>query len=169
MFVFGKKKEDEDINIIALEEPKGRESDVFGGDEITFSNRLTEVENRLAKMDASFILFRNESDQLVEKIGKVEKEMQDMLSMYEVISNQVNPFLDNKSTGGVMIEDKLKEMDERTEDRIKELREIYGRTEDRIGEIDGRMYQLRDDLSLIISMQVDLDRIIDETILEEVI
>jgi flagellar protein FlaC len=145
MFVFGKKREDEDINVIVLDEPEDKESDALGEDKITFSNRLTGIENRLAKIDASIILFRNEKDQLAERIDKVEKDLQDVLLMYEVISNQVNPFLDSKSTGGIgMVEDKFKEID------------------------DG-MDQLRDDLMLLISMQIDLDRIIDETIMGEVI
>ncbi len=62
-------------------------------------DRINEIENRLPRIDVALENTKKEIDEIKSKIQKMDDTMKDVMSLYEVVSSQINPFV---SSSGVV-------------------------------------------------------------------
>ncbi len=83
----------------------GREEDVT----TKIMERINEIENRLPRIDVALENTKKEIDEIKSKLQKMDDTMKDVLSLYEVVSSQINPFV--SSSGVVDIVDLKRRVD----------------------------------------------------------
>ncbi len=66
-----------------------------GGDDTTtvLLDRLDVLESKLSKADVTISMLKKENDEVADKVKKLDETTIQFLSLYEVISDQVNPFV----------------------------------------------------------------------------
>ena len=57
------------------------------------AEKLTELSSKLAKVDVSVSTIQRASDEMRETVNKLDESVLELLSLYEIVSNQVNPFV----------------------------------------------------------------------------
>jgi len=57
------------------------------------AEKITEVSSKLAKLDVSVSTIQRASDEMRETVNKLDESVLELLSLYEIVSNQVNPFV----------------------------------------------------------------------------
>jgi len=77
-------------------------------------DRINEIENRLPRIDVALENTKKEIDEIKSKIQKMDDTMKDVMSLYEVVSSQVNPFV--SSSGVVDIVDLKRRVDNLEQD-----------------------------------------------------
>jgi len=109
-------------------------------------NRLNEIENDLPRIKVNIDTLKSQLQELREETERLDKTIKDVMMLYEVVSEQINPFRDLESENPIVkeIQDLKKELDE----------------------IKKEIAQLKGDLRLLAYHGVDLDRIIYEAISE---
>jgi len=104
-----------------LEEDIGEEREEEGGpsegEETT--RRLNELTNKVSKVEMSINTIQRDYNELKETLEKTNQSVLELLSLYELVSNQVNPFVGEGEKGSALIErlDKL-------EKRVNEFGEL---------------------------------------------
>ncbi|WP_421077032.1 flagella accessory protein C [Methanothermococcus sp. Ax23] len=68
------------------------------GDELAAANeellaKIGELESRFPKIEMMITNLRKENETLRDNINKINENFQDIMALYEVVSNQVNPFI----------------------------------------------------------------------------
>ena len=109
-------------------------------------NRLNEIENDLPRIKVNIDTLKSQIQELREEIEKLDKTIKDVMMLYEVVSQEVNPFRDLDNENPILEE--IHELKQDLEDIRKEIAQIKG------------------DLKLLTYHRVDLDRIIYEAISE---
>ena len=109
-------------------------------------NRLTEIENDLPRIKVNIDTLKSQIQELREEIEKLDKTIKDVMMLYEVVSQEINPFRDLDSENPI----------------VKEIHELKQDLED----IRKEVAQIKGDLKLLAYHGVDLDRIIYEAISE---
>jgi flagellar protein FlaD len=66
-------------------------------------NSIKELDNRITKMDVTVSSAKQTVDMFKDRLDKVDENMLELLSLYEVVSNTVNPFVGD-SEGGASLE-----------------------------------------------------------------
>jgi flagellar protein FlaC len=105
--------------------------------------RINAIENKLAKLDISISMLKRENDELKNQMAKVDANMVEMLSLYEVVANQVNPFVGLSKATSAKIE------------KLEKMQEEFNRVYEKVPE-------LVKDLELVITRDVDIFKIIEE-------
>jgi len=77
-------------------------------------DRINEIENRLPRIDVAIENTKKEIDEIKSKLQKMDDTMKDVMSLYEVVSSQINPFV--SSSGVVDIVDLKRKVDTLEED-----------------------------------------------------
>jgi len=77
-------------------------------------DRINEIENRLPRIDVALENTKKEIDEIKSKIQKMDDTMKDVMSLYEVVSSQINPFV--SSSGVVDIVDLKRRVDDLEQD-----------------------------------------------------
>ncbi len=77
-------------------------------------DRINEIENRLPRIDVAIENTKKEIDEIKSKLQKMDDTMKDVMTLYEVVSSQVNPFV--SSSGVVDIVDLKRKVDTLEED-----------------------------------------------------
>jgi len=57
------------------------------------AEKLTELSSKLAKVDVSVSTIQRASDEMRETVNRLDESVLELLSLYEIVSNQVNPFV----------------------------------------------------------------------------
>jgi len=57
------------------------------------AEKLTELSSKLSKVDVSVSTIQRASDEMRETVNKLDESVLELLSLYEIVSNQVNPFV----------------------------------------------------------------------------
>jgi archaellum component FlaD/FlaE len=70
----------------APEEPKVVDSAV--------EDKISSLEERLAQLDSTLANVRKLDEETEEKINKIEKSLEEMLHLYELVTNEMNPFVE---------------------------------------------------------------------------
>jgi len=109
-------------------------------------NRINEIENDLPRIKVNIDTLKSQIQELREEIEKLDKTIKDVMMLYEVVSQEINPFRDLDSENPI----------------VKEIHELKQDLED----IRKEVAQIKGDLKLLAYHGVDLDRIIYEAISE---
>ncbi|MFP4654712.1 MAG: FlaD/FlaE family flagellar protein [Methanohalobium sp.] len=80
------------------------------------TQKIKTVESRLSKVDANITTVQRESQELKKTVDKIDQSVVELLSLYEIVSNQVNPFVGDNEGGSEYIE-----RFEKNEERINEI------------------------------------------------
>ncbi|WP_423793321.1 flagella accessory protein C [Methanocaldococcus indicus] len=118
-------------------------------------NKLNDIESRLPRFESTLNSLRKENEMLRIEINKINENLQDIMALYEVVSNQINPFIGVSKITATSLE-KL----ERLESEYKKLKSL--------------VEELTNDLMVLGSLylsqlNIDLNKIIEEVIEEEII
>lgn len=57
-------------------------------------DKISSLEEKLAQLDSTLANVRKLDEETEEKINKIEKSLEEMLHLYELVTNEVNPFVD---------------------------------------------------------------------------
>ncbi|MHC1596452.1 MAG: FlaD/FlaE family flagellar protein, partial [Candidatus Syntropharchaeales archaeon] len=107
-----------------------------GGDIAAILDRLDELETKLSKSDVSISILKKENDEVIDKLKKLDETTIQFLSLYEVVSDQVNPFV-----GETGMSSAVTERFDQIEARIGSLEEVAAvvrNIEARINNIQGQ-------------------------------
>ncbi len=83
------------------------------------AKKITEIEGRLSKVDVNISMVQRESEEVKKTVEKIDQSVLELLSLYEIVSNQVNPFVGEDETGCESVE-----RFEKTETRMTELGDV---------------------------------------------
>lgn len=57
------------------------------------AEKIDELNSKLAKLDVTISTVQRATDEMRDTVGKLDESVLELLSMYEIVSNQVNPFV----------------------------------------------------------------------------
>ena len=83
------------------------------------AKKITDLESRLSKIDVNISMVQRESVEVKKTVEKIDQSVLELLSLYEIVSNQVNPFVGESETDRASIE-----RFEKDETRITELGDV---------------------------------------------
>ncbi|MBC7086512.1 MAG: flagella protein [Methanomethylovorans sp.] len=80
------------------------------------NKKIKEIETKIAKVEVNLSIVQKENEEISKNVAKMDKNILELLSLYEIVSNQVNPFVGDDAGGRATLErfDKI-------EKRINEL------------------------------------------------
>ncbi|HIP15626.1 MAG TPA: flagellar protein C [Methanothermococcus okinawensis] len=99
-----------------------------GGEELAAANeellaKIEELESKFPKIEMMITNLRKENETLRESIDKINENFQDIMALYEVVSNQINPFIGiSKITAASM--EKLEKLEYETKILRKKIDEL---------------------------------------------
>ncbi len=87
-------------------------------DELVEENRkkIKDVESKISKSDVTLNIVKRENEDIKKTVDKIDQSVLELLSLYEIVSNQVNPFVGDDVTTRATIE-----RFEKIENRITEM------------------------------------------------
>ncbi|WP_321419231.1 FlaD/FlaE family flagellar protein [uncultured Methanomethylovorans sp.] len=91
------------------------------------NKKIKELEGKLAKTDVSLSMVQKENEEMNKTVTKMDKNILELLSLYEIVSNQVNPFVGDDAGGRATIE-------------------RFDKTEKRINEVGNMLVMLKNDI-----------------------
>ncbi len=97
--------------------------------------RITNIENKTPRIETSISTLKRENDEIKNRIAQVDTKLIDMLSLYEVVANQVNPFVGLSKVTTANIE-KLERLQQQVETMENEMISIENDLRISIGELD---------------------------------
>ncbi len=132
-------KLEENKEVIPLEEEKKEE---VRDDNISkIMEKMTEFDNQIVNLSSSITSIKKDIDEIRNEIGKINDTLKDITLLYEVVSQQINPFVGYSKLTALSIQ-KIESLEE----DIKKLKD----------EIDN----LKTDLYLLLPRRIDVDKII---------
>lgn len=152
---FKKKKEenkkDDNVEIIKLDELKESEANEEKKKEEEeilnqVMTRINEIENDIPRIKVSIDTLKSQIQEVREEVEKLNKTIKDVMMLYEVVSQEINPFKDQEKDNPL----------------LNEIQELKGHLEDLRTEI----VLLKSDLKLLAIHGIDLDEVIYEVISE---
>ncbi|MCD6373710.1 MAG: flagellar protein FlaC [Thermococcus sp.] len=108
--------------------------------------RINEIENDIPRIKVSIDTLKTQINELREEINRLDKVIKDVMVLYEIVSQQINPFKDVDSSNPLIGE-------------IQELSEEIER-------LKAEIAQIKSDLKLLVIDGMDLDDLIYEVISE---
>ena len=97
--------------------------------------RITNIENKTPRIETSISILKRENDEIKNRIAQVDTKLIDMLSLYEVVANQVNPFVGLSKVTTANIE-KLERLQQQAETMENEIISIENDLRISLGELD---------------------------------
>ncbi|WP_297464254.1 flagella accessory protein C [Thermococcus sp.] len=152
---FKKKKDGKEVSvednreIIRLDDPgeeAGGNAPAKKDDEILTQvmTRINEIENDIPRIKISIDTLKSQINELRKEIERLDGVIKDVMVLYEIVSQQINPFKDVDSSNPLMSE-------------IQAMREEIENLKDEIA-------QIKADLRLLVIDGMDLDELIYEVI-----
>ena len=83
------------------------------------AEKIKSLEDKISKVDLNISMVQRDSLEVKKTVDKIDKSILELLSLYEIVSNQVNPFVGESGSGRETIEHF-----EKTEKRITELGDV---------------------------------------------
>ncbi len=68
------------------------------------AEKISDIKDQIAKMNVSISAAERTSTEMSETVKKIDESVLELLSLYEMVSNQVNPFVGDGATGSETIE-----------------------------------------------------------------
>ena len=97
--------------------------------------RITNIENKTPRIETSISVLKRENDEIKNRITQVDTKLIDMLSLYEVVANQVNPFVGLSKVTTANIE-KLERLQQQSETMENEMISMENDLRISLGELD---------------------------------
>ncbi|CAD6492929.1 MAG: Flagella accessory protein C (FlaC) [Candidatus Argoarchaeum ethanivorans] len=97
--------------------------------------RITNIENKTPRIETSISVLKRENDEIKNRITQVDTKLIDMLSLYEVVANQVNPFVGLSKVTTANIE-KLERLQQQAETMENQMISIENDLRISLGELD---------------------------------
>jgi flagellar protein FlaD len=91
------------------------------------TKKIKEIEGKIAKADVSLSMVQKENEEISKTVAKMDKNVLELLSLYEIVSNQVNPFVGDDAGGRATLE-------------------RFDKTEKRINEVGNMLIMLKNDM-----------------------
>ncbi len=85
----------------------------------TNTKKIKDVENKLSKADVTLNMMQRDNDEIKKTVEKIDQSVLELLSLYEIVSNQVNPFVGDDLGSRATIE-----RFDKTEKRITEMADM---------------------------------------------
>lgn len=57
------------------------------------NKKIKEIEGKIAKSEVSLSMLQKENEEVGKTVAKMDKNILELLTLYEIVSNQVNPFV----------------------------------------------------------------------------
>ncbi len=127
----GEEKQEDNREIIKLYElEEGEESEEKKEEKSTeeeellkkLTARVYEIENDIPRIKVSIDTIKSQMKDLQEEIERLDKVIKDVMVLYEVVSQEINPFKDVDSKNPYLSE--LQELKEKVEDLRSEIAKI---------------------------------------------
>lgn len=83
------------------------------------AKKIKEVEGKLSKADVTLSMVQRENEEIKKTVDKIDQSVLELLSLYEIVSNQVNPFVGDDVASRATIE-----RFEKAEKRITEIADL---------------------------------------------
>lgn len=91
------------------------------------NKKIKELEGKLSKAEVSLSMVQKENEEVNKTVSKMDKNILELLSLYEIVSNQVNPFVGDDAGGRATLE-------------------RFDKTEKRINEVGNMLVMLKNDI-----------------------
>lgn len=91
------------------------------------TKKIKEIEGKIAKTEVSLSMLQKENEEISKTVAKMDKNILELLSLYEIVSNQVNPFVGDDAGGRATLE-------------------RFDKTEKRINEVGNMLIMLKNDM-----------------------
>ncbi|RUM33626.1 MAG: flagellar protein C [Archaeoglobus sp.] len=152
--LFKKKAEDEPEEESQEEEEVKEEPETTskGSDETVekiMEERLNDIDNKLPRIDIAINNLKKEVDSLKQDLQKMDDSLKDMMTLYEVVSSQINPFVGSSKVTALSIQ------------RLDNIENELRRLEQLVGDVV-------DDLRMLFRKSVSLKEIVNQVLYEEV-
>ena len=116
--------------------------------------KIEELESKFPKMEMMITNLRKENETLRENINKINENFQDIMALYEVVSNQINPFIGiSKITAASM--EKMEKLEYEATNLRKKLNDLQ------------RDVVILADIYLRQQHDIDIDGVIDDILAED--
>ncbi|MDW7732057.1 MAG: FlaD/FlaE family flagellar protein [Methanolobus sp.] len=83
------------------------------------AKKIKEIETKVSKADVTLTMVQRENEEIKKTVDKIDQSVLELLSLYEIVSNQVNPFVGDDVASRATIE-----RFEKTDKRITELGDL---------------------------------------------
>ncbi|TGC10879.1 FlaD/FlaE family flagellar protein [Methanolobus halotolerans] len=70
----------------------------------TNTKRIKEIETKVSKADVTLSMVQRENEEIKKTVDKIDQSVLELLSLYEIVSNQVNPFVGDDVASRATIE-----------------------------------------------------------------
>ncbi|MEM3609652.1 MAG: flagella accessory protein C [Candidatus Anstonellales archaeon] len=120
-------------------------------------NRLADLEAKVQKLEIELNKISKETEANKNKLSEIDTRLIEMLSMYELISNQMNPFMGAENKVPQVA---FEEMRKETEALRQELETLKANTEASLQEIREQLNLISNDVNLLASSRVDISNVI---------
>jgi flagellar protein FlaC len=128
-------KEEENLTTNPPAEPQPDNTEKKNETDQQILERITALENKNPKLEISIAALKRENDDIKNKLTHLDSKLIDMLSLYEVVANQVNPFVGVSKVTSASIE-KLEEMGQDVEELEDKVSSIEHDLKIILGEVD---------------------------------
>ncbi len=91
------------------------------------NKKIKEIEGKIAKAEVRLSMLQKENEEISKTVAKMDKNILELLSLYEIVSNQVNPFVGDDAGSRATLE-------------------RFDKTEKRINEVGNMLVMLKNDL-----------------------
>ncbi|MFA0823861.1 MAG: FlaD/FlaE family flagellar protein [Methanomethylovorans sp.] len=91
------------------------------------NKKIKELEGKLSKAEVNLSMVQKENEEVNKTVSKMDKNILELLSLYEIVSNQVNPFVGDDAGGRATLE-------------------RFDKTEKRINEVGNMLVMLKNDI-----------------------
>ncbi|MEM4367542.1 MAG: flagella accessory protein C [Candidatus Anstonellales archaeon] len=126
-------------------------------EDISTQNRLADLESKVQKLEIELNKISKETEANKNKLSEIDTRLIEMLSMYELISNQMNPFMGAENKVPQVA---FEEMQKETEALRQELETLKANTETSLQEIRDQLNLISNDINLLATSRVDIANVI---------
>lgn len=120
------------------------------------SERLNELESKLQKLEAEIGKLSRDNETAKSKLAEIDARLVEMLSMYELISNQINPFVGDSKSIQLVVND-LKNESERLRNEFENLK---ANTETNMKELKDRLNIISNDVNILSSSRINVTSVV---------
>jgi len=120
------------------------------------SDRINELESKVQKLEAEIGKLSRENETAKSKLAEIDARLVEMLSMYELISNQINPFVGDSKSIQLVVND-LKNESERLRNEFENLK---ANTETNMKELKDKLNIISNDVNILSSSRINVTSVV---------
>lgn len=84
--------------------------------------KITSLEDKMTQIDSAIANVRRTNEETDEKLTKIEKSLEGMLSVYELVTNEVNPFVEERGISSGLVSEKTAQVEVVAKSKEGEIR-----------------------------------------------